>query len=70
VGGSSSLPRRIFAEDSSVRIVRPMAAIRIRGLDEAVTVEEVVAAIADRGIARPEEMRVSINRPANGMGVA
>jgi len=62
--------RRIFAEGSSVRIVRPIAAIRIRGLDEAVTVKEVVAAIADRGVARPEEMRVSINRPANGMGVA
>jgi len=62
--------RGVFAEDLSVRIDRPSAAIRVRGIDEAVTAEEVVAAIADRGVAKHEEIKVSISRPANGMGVA
>jgi len=62
--------RKVFAEDISVRIDRPTAVVRIRGLDEAVTVEEVVAIIANRGVAKPEEIRVSINRPTYGMGVA
>jgi len=62
--------RRVFAEDSSVRISRPTAVIRVRDLDEAVTVEEVVAAIAARGVANPNEMRASITRPTNGMGAA
>lgn len=62
--------RRVFAEDSSVRISRPTAVIRVRDLDEAVTVEEVVAAIAARGVAKPNEMRASITRPTNGMEAA
>lgn len=61
--------RGVFVEDPSIRIERPSAAVRVRGIDEAVTVEEVVAAIVDRGITKPEEVKVSINRPVNGMGV-
>lgn len=62
--------RRVFAGGSTVRIDRPAAAVRIRGLDEAMTTEEVVAAIADRGVAGPEEIRASISRPTFGMGMA
>lgn len=62
--------RGVFAEDSSVKIGRPRAAVRLRGLDEAVTVEEVIDAIVTRGVARPGEINATITRPANGMGVA
>lgn len=62
--------RGVFAENTNVRIGRPTAAIRVRGLDEAVTAEEVVDAIAARGVARPEEIRATISRPTKGMGVA
>jgi len=44
--------------------------IRVRDLDEAVTAEEVVAVIVARGVAQPREVRASITRSTNGMGMA
>jgi len=62
--------RRVFAEDPTVKIARPTAAIRVSGIDEAITVAKVITAIVDRDVAGPEEIRVTISRPTNGMGVA
>jgi len=53
-----------------VRISRPTAIVRVRNLDEAVTVEEVEAVVVARCVAQPSEVRASITRSTNVMGLA
>jgi len=62
--------RSVFAADSQVRISRPTAVVRVRDLDQAVTVEEVEVAVVARGVAQPSEVRASITRSTNGRGLA
>ncbi|XP_032686583.1 uncharacterized protein LOC116851362 [Odontomachus brunneus] len=62
--------RTLFAEEEGVRIARPAkrAELRVRDLDDAVTTEDVVAAVASFGGCGPEDIRAgAIRAKANGL---
>jgi len=61
--------KEVFADDPDVRIARPLAVVRVRNLDEAVSVKEVEDAFVNRGV-MGSVVKVSITRSPNGMGVA
>ncbi|XP_032664103.1 uncharacterized protein LOC116840888 [Odontomachus brunneus] len=63
--------RTLFAEEKEVRIARPAKRVelRVRDLDDAMTMEDVITAIALSGGCGPEDVKVgAIRAGANGLG--
>ncbi|XP_032675609.1 uncharacterized protein LOC116846184 [Odontomachus brunneus] len=63
--------RTLFAEEKEVRIARPAKRVEfpVRDLNDAVTTENVVTAIASSGGCKPEDVKVgAIRSGANGLG--